>query len=57
MKNTRKSSQRLKDCLIESGLAVPLVLLMAQQGNSVVYQVTTQDFFIEDLLFRRINIC
>ena len=39
MKNTRKSSQRLKDCLIEKGLAVPLVLMMAQQGNSVVYQV------------------
>ena len=41
VKNTRKSSQRLKDCLIESGLAVPLVLIMAQQGNCVVYQVTT----------------
>merc|ERR1719357_908971 len=40
VKNTRKSSQRLKDCLIESGLAVPLVLLMAQQGNCVVYQET-----------------
>ena len=29
----------MKDCLIEKGLAVPLVLLMAQQGNCVVYQV------------------
>merc|ERR1719508_197435 len=43
IKNTRKSSQRLKDCLIEKGLAVPLVLLMAQQGNSVVYQETESD--------------
>jgi len=43
VKNTRKSSQRLKDCLIESGLAVPLVLLMAQQGNCVVYQETEDD--------------
>merc|ERR1712142_990850 len=43
IKNTRKSSQRLKDCLIEKGLAVPLVLLMAQQGNCVVYQETESD--------------
>merc|ERR1712142_573771 len=43
IKNTRKSSQRLKDCLIERGLAVPLVLLMAQQGNCVVYQETESD--------------
>ena len=39
VKNTRKSSQRLKDCLIEMDMAVPLVLLMAQQGSCVVYQV------------------
>ena len=39
MKNTRKSSQRLKDTLLEKDLAVPLVLLMAQQGNCVVYEV------------------
>ena len=43
MKNTRKSSQRLKDCLLEENLAVPLVLLMAQQGNCVVYQETESD--------------
>ena len=39
IKNTRKSSQRLKDTLLEKDLAVPLVLLMAQQGNCVVYEV------------------
>ena len=43
IKNTRKSSQRLKDCLLEKELAVPLVLLMAQQGNCVVYQETESD--------------
>lgn len=43
IKNTRKSSQRLKDCLLEKDLAVPLVLLMAQQGNCVVYQETESD--------------
>ncbi len=43
VKNTRKSSQRLKDCLMEMNLAVPLVLLMAQQGNCVVYQETEKD--------------
>ena len=43
IKNTRKSSQRLKDTLLEKELAVPLVLLMAQQGNCVVYQETESD--------------
>lgn len=40
IKNTRKSSQRLKDALIDNDLAVPLCLLMAQQRNCVVYQET-----------------
>merc|ERR1719336_2010877 len=43
IKNTRKPSQRLKDCLLEKELAVPLVLMMAQQGNCVVYQETESD--------------
>merc|ERR1719468_911185 len=42
VKNTRKSSQRLKECLMEMNLAVPLVLLMAQQGSCVVYQETEE---------------
>jgi hypothetical protein len=40
VKNTKKSSQRLKDALIDNHLAVPLCLLMAQQRNCVVYQET-----------------
>lgn len=40
IKNTKKSSQRLKDALIDHDLAVPLCLLMAQQRNCVVYQET-----------------
>ena len=40
VKNTKKSSQRLKDALIDNNLAVPLCLLMAQQRNCVVYQET-----------------
>jgi len=43
VKNTRKSSQRLKECLMEMKLAVPLVLLMAQQGSCVVYQETEDE--------------
>ena len=43
IKNTQKSSQRLKDCLLEKDLVVALVLLMAQQGNCVVYQETESD--------------
>ncbi len=37
VKNTQKSSQSLKDSLMEINLAVPPVLLMAQQGNCMVY--------------------
>jgi THO complex subunit 2 len=40
IKNTKKSSQRLKDALIDNNLAVPLCLLMAQQRTCVVYQET-----------------
>ena len=40
IKNTKKSSQRLKDALIDNNLAVPLMLLMAQQRNCVVYEET-----------------
>ena len=40
IKNTKKSSQRLKDTLIEHELAVPLCLLTAQQRECVVYHET-----------------
>ncbi|CAB4067489.1 THOC2 [Lepeophtheirus salmonis] len=40
VKNTKKSSQRLKDALIDNNLAVPICLLMAQQRNCVVYHET-----------------
>jgi hypothetical protein len=43
VKNTRKSSQCLKDCMMEMNVAVPLVLLMAQQGNCMVHQETEKD--------------
>ena len=38
IKNTRKSSQRLKDALIDNNLAVPLCILMAQQRNCVIFE-------------------
>ncbi|XP_072302484.1 THO complex subunit 2 isoform X2 [Eucyclogobius newberryi] len=37
IRNTKKSSQRLKDALLEHDLALPLCLLMAQQRNGVVF--------------------
>ena len=40
MRNTKKSSQRLKDSLIDNGLMVPMVLLMAQQRHCVVFKET-----------------
>ncbi|KAF0296371.1 THO complex subunit 2 [Amphibalanus amphitrite] len=40
VRNTKKSSQRLKDSLIDNGLMVPMVLLMAQQRHCVVFKET-----------------
>uniref|UniRef100_A0A8C2B475 THO complex subunit 2 n=1 Tax=Cyprinus carpio TaxID=7962 RepID=A0A8C2B475_CYPCA len=37
IRNTKKSSQRLKDALLDHELALPLCLLMAQQRNGVVF--------------------
>lgn len=37
MRNTKKSSTRLKDSLLEQELALPLCLLMAQQRQGVVF--------------------
>ncbi|TSL89846.1 THO complex subunit 2 [Bagarius yarrelli] len=37
IRNTKKSSQRLKDTLLDHELALPLCLLMAQQRNGVVF--------------------
>ncbi|XP_043913221.1 THO complex subunit 2-like [Protopterus annectens] len=37
IRNTKKSSQRLKDALLEHDLALPLCLLMAQQRHGVIF--------------------
>lgn len=38
VRNTRKSSIRLKNALIENNLALPLCMLMAQQRNCIIYR-------------------
>uniref|UniRef100_A0A4X2LDQ8 THO complex subunit 2 n=1 Tax=Vombatus ursinus TaxID=29139 RepID=A0A4X2LDQ8_VOMUR len=38
IRNTKKSSQRLKDALLDHDLALPLCILMAQQRNGVIFQ-------------------
>lgn len=37
VRNTKKSSMRLKDALLEQNLAMPLCILMAQQRNCILY--------------------
>lgn len=37
IRNTKKSSQRLKDALLDHELALPLCVLMVQQRNGVVF--------------------
>lgn len=39
-KNTKRSSVRLKESLMENELAIPILLLMAQQRSSIVYNQT-----------------
>ncbi|XP_063708097.1 THO complex subunit 2 [Culicoides brevitarsis] len=41
VRNTKKSSQRLKDALASNDLAVALALLIAQQKHCVIYRETT----------------
>lgn len=43
VRNTKKSSQRLKDALASNDLAVTLCLLMAQQKHCVVYRETANN--------------
>lgn len=43
MRNTKKSSQRLKDALASNDLAVTLCLLMAQQKHCVIYRETANN--------------
>lgn len=38
VRNTRKSSMRLKDALLENNLAMPLCVLMAQQRNCILFK-------------------
>lgn len=38
VRNTRKSSMRLKEALLESNLAWPLCILIAQQRNCIVFE-------------------
>lgn len=43
VRNTKKSSQRLKDALASNDLAVALCLLIAQQKNCVIYHETSKN--------------
>ena len=38
VRNTRRSSLRLKDALLEANLAMPLCMLMAQQRNCILFK-------------------
>lgn len=41
VRNIKKSTVRLKDALLENGLAMALCILMAQQRNCIVFQQST----------------
>ena len=38
VRNTKKSSQRLREALVDSNLCLPLCLLTAQQRDCIVYR-------------------
>ena len=38
MRNTKKSSQRLREALVDAHLGLPLFLLMAQQRDGIVFR-------------------
>ena len=41
VRNTKKSSQRLREALMDSALGVPLCVLIAQQRQSVIFVEAT----------------
>ena len=43
VRNTRKSSSRLRDSLMANNLAVPMCLLMAQQRDGIVFTKDSED--------------
>ena len=47
VRNTKKSSMRLKDALLDNNLAMPLCILMAQQRNCILFQ----EFYILYFVF------
>ena len=38
VRNTKKSSQRLREALVDANLSVPMLLLMAQQRDCIIYR-------------------
>jgi len=47
IRNTKKSSTRLKESLINEGLAVPLCVLMAQQRSGVVFMKSSENMHLK----------
>ena len=38
VRNTKKSSQRLREALVDANLSIPMLLLMGQQRDCIVYR-------------------
>ena len=56
VRNTKKSSQRLRDALIEGKLTIPLCLLIAQQRNGIVFvEDTTRHLKLVGKIFDQVN--
>merc|ERR1719457_160292 len=47
VRNTKKSASRLKESLINEGLAVPLCVLMAQQRSGVVFMKSSENMHLK----------
>jgi THO complex subunit 2 len=43
VRNTKKSSSRLMDSLLENDLAIPMCLLMAQQRQGIIFPPVPTD--------------
>ena len=43
IRNTRKSSTRLKDAIMKHSLGIPLCVLLGQQRNAILYKEAEED--------------
>jgi hypothetical protein len=58
VRNTKKSSQRLREALVDANLSIPMLLLMGQQRDCIVYRDGSKRHLkLVGMLFDNVSVC